>query len=103
MHRVLKERFDASGAGTFHYDEEQLRAKLAEESVTFNSNAHHIGTTRMSDDPARGVVDRHCRVHTVDNLHVAGGSVFPTSSHANPTLTLVTLTLRLAAHLQETL
>jgi choline dehydrogenase-like flavoprotein len=60
-----------------------------------------MGTTRMSDDPKEGVVDRHCRVHGVDNLHVAGSSVFPTVGCANPTLTIVGLTLRLAERLNE--
>jgi choline dehydrogenase-like flavoprotein len=57
---------------------------------------HHMGTTRMSADPRRGVVDANCRVHTVDNLYVAGSSVFATSGHANPTFTLLCLALRLA-------
>lgn len=57
---------------------------------------HHIGTTRMHADPTRGVVDAECRVHGVDNLWIAGSSVFPTSGYANPTLTLVALALRLA-------
>lgn len=60
---------------------------------------HHIGTTRMADDPRSGVVDRDCKVHGVDNLYVAGASVFATSGHANPTLTIVALALRLAEHL----
>ena len=63
--------------------------------------SHHMGTTRMSDDPNRGVVDRNCKVHDVENLYVAGSSVFPTSGSANPTLTLVALALRLAQHLKE--
>jgi choline dehydrogenase-like flavoprotein len=58
--------------------------------------AHTLGTTRMSDNPKLGVVDRHCAVHGVDSLYVAGGSVFPTSGHANPTLMIVALALRLA-------
>jgi choline dehydrogenase-like flavoprotein len=62
--------------------------------------SHHMGTTRMSDNPLRGVVDRNCKVHAVDNLYVAGSSVFPTSGASNPTLTLVALTLRLADHLK---
>ncbi|GAB2534481.1 GMC oxidoreductase [Rhodanobacter koreensis] len=62
--------------------------------------AHHLGTTRMSDDPRQGVVDRHCRVHGIDNLHVAGSSVFPTGGWAFPTLTIVALSLRLAEHLR---
>jgi len=61
---------------------------------------HHIGTTRMSADPSQGVVDEQCRVHGVANLFVASSSVFPTSSHANPTLTIVAMALRLADHLK---
>jgi choline dehydrogenase-like flavoprotein len=55
----------------------------------------------MSDDPRSGVVDSDCRVHTTDNLYIAGTSVFPTSGHANPTLTMLALCLRLADHLAE--
>ncbi|MCX7514589.1 GMC oxidoreductase [Frateuria hangzhouensis] len=62
--------------------------------------AHHLGTTRMADDPRHGVVDRHCRVHGMDNLHIAGSSVFPTGGWAFPTFTIVALSLRLADRLQ---
>lgn len=62
--------------------------------------AHHLGTTRMSDDPKQGVVDRHCRVHGVDNLHIAGSSVFPTGGWAFPTFTITALSLRLAEDLR---
>lgn len=62
---------------------------------------HHMGTTRMHLDPAHGVVDDNCRVHGMDNLYVAGSSVFPTGGYGNPTLTLVALALRLAVHLRE--
>lgn len=61
---------------------------------------HHMGTTRMSVSPRRGVVDSDSRVHGVDNLYVAGSAVFPTSGYANPTLTLLALTLRLGDHLK---
>lgn len=64
---------------------------------------HHMGGTRMSDDPAQGVVDAHCRVHGMANLHVAGSSVFATAGWANPTFTLVALALRLADRLDGTL
>jgi choline dehydrogenase-like flavoprotein len=63
---------------------------------------HHIGTTRMSADPSHGVVDEQCRVHGLANLFVASSSVFPTSSHANPTLTIVAMALRVADHLKAT-
>lgn len=62
---------------------------------------HHIGGTRMSDDPSSGVVDRHCRVHGVANLFVSGSSVFPTCGASNPTMTIVALALRLSDYLKE--
>lgn len=66
----------------------------------FGVGAHHMGTTRMSDDPRQGVVDKDCTVHGIDNLHIAGSSVFPTSGVSNPTLTIIALALRLADHLE---
>jgi choline dehydrogenase-like flavoprotein len=60
---------------------------------------HHAGTTRMSDDPRRGVTDRQARVHGIANLFVAGSSLFPTSGHAHPTYTVVALALRAADRL----
>lgn len=66
-----------------------------------NGGPHHIGTTRMSNDPKRGVVDSNCRVHSLENLYIAGSSVFPTGGYANPTFTIVALALRLGDHLRE--
>lgn len=60
---------------------------------------HHMGTTRMSDSAAHGVVDRNCRVHGMDNLFIAGSSVFPTGGGNFPTMTLAALALRLGDHL----
>jgi choline dehydrogenase-like flavoprotein len=60
---------------------------------------HHAGTTRMAGNPSEGVTDEHCRVHGIGNLYVAGSSVFPTAGHANPTLTILALALRLAERL----
>jgi choline dehydrogenase-like flavoprotein len=62
---------------------------------------HHAGTTRMHVDPREGVVDADGRAHGVENLYVAGASVFPTAGFANPTLTIVALALRLAEHLDR--
>lgn len=61
---------------------------------------HHIGTTRMADDPRQGVVDRNGGVHSTENLFVAGSSVFPTSGYTHPTLTTVAMALRLAEYLK---
>ena len=56
-------------------------------------------TTRMSDLPEFGVVDKNLKVHGVDNLYIAGSSSFGSPGHANPTFTIVQLSLRLAEHL----
>ncbi|MEO5973394.1 MAG: GMC family oxidoreductase [Sphingomicrobium sp.] len=64
---------------------------------------HHIGTTRMADSPRRGVCDANGQVFGVHNLFVAGSSLFPTSGWANPTLTLMALAYRSAAHLSHKL
>ena len=63
---------------------------------------HHLGTTRMGTDPATSVVDADCRTHQVENLYIAGSSVFPTGGEANPTLTIVALAHRLADTLKRT-
>ncbi len=62
---------------------------------------HHMGTTRMHNNPKKGVVDAHCKVHTIHNLFIAGSSCFTTSGSANPTLTLIALSLRLSDHLKK--
>jgi len=67
---------------------------------TLRGGWHLMGTTRMSDDPRQGVVDRNCQVHGISNLFVAGSSVFPTAGSATPTLTLVSLAIRLADYLK---
>jgi choline dehydrogenase-like flavoprotein len=60
-----------------------------------------MGTTRMGLDPRTSVVDANGRVHAVENVYMAGASLFPTSGCANPTFTIVALSIRLARHLRE--
>jgi choline dehydrogenase-like flavoprotein len=62
---------------------------------------HHMGTTRMGDDPKTSVVDANCKVHGIANLFMAGASCYVTAAAPNPTLTLVALTLRLSDHLKK--
>lgn len=66
-------------------------------------NGHHIGTTRMSNDATLGVVNSDLKVHSLDNLYVAGSSVFPSAGISNPTFTIITLSIRLADHLRKVL
>lgn len=65
-----------------------------------NAGWHHMGTTRMGNDPATSVVDTNCRVHGIGNLFVAGSGCFTTSAAPNPTLTVIALSLRTSDHVR---
>ncbi|MVM35510.1 hypothetical protein GO755_36150 [Spirosoma sp. HMF4905] len=99
-HNLFVENFRRKNLGEVLYSEAGLRAYIAESMRSFNSGAHHIGTTRMSDDPRTGVVDRNAKVYGLSNLYIAGSSVFPTGGHANPTFTIIAHALLLADHLK---
>jgi choline dehydrogenase-like flavoprotein len=75
-------------------------APVEEEAPRFTWVRHHMGTTRMSEDPHTGVVDPNCRVHGTSNIFVAGSSVFPTGGNDMPTLTILALAIKLAVHLE---
>jgi choline dehydrogenase-like flavoprotein len=90
------EELERLNVGSLHFDP----ASLEEELLRFGAyGGHHMGTARMGTDPRTSVVDRNCKVHSVSNLFVSGSAVFPTSSQANPTLTITALALRLADHI----
>jgi choline dehydrogenase-like flavoprotein len=93
---ILAAEFARAGIGNL---EIELNGDLPQ--VSHSSSHHHMGTTRMHDDPKQGVVDANCQVHGISNLFMAGSSVFPTGGYANPTLTIIALALRLADHVKE--
>ena len=102
MHEVFATEVGKLGIGRV-----QLSDWLLTDEPLWPSNLgagwHHMGTTRMHDDPKQGVVDGHCKVHGLGNLHIAGSAVFPTAGAANPTLTLIAMTLRLSDRLKNLL
>ena len=102
FYEVMGRELGRSGAGRV-----QLLDWVRREDGTWPSNLsggwHHMGTTRMHENPRFGVVDATCRVHGLANLYVAGASVYPTGGAVNPTLTLIALSLRLSDHLKRTL
>lgn len=63
---------------------------------------HLFGTLRMGADPATSVTDTDGRFHDLENLYAVDGSVFPTSSGYNPTLTIMTVARRIAHRLAGT-
>ena len=69
--------------------------------ATMEGGGHHLGGTRMDADPDRGVVDADLLCHGIENLYVVGGSTFPSAGFSNPTLTIVSLAIRLARTLQD--
>ena len=75
------------------------RAILYKKGAKILGGHHHMGTTRMGDSPKNAVVDKNCKVFGMDNLFMAGGSVFSTSGSVNPTLNMVILGQRLVDHL----
>ncbi len=95
---IMGKAFECAGAG-------RLYRELLDDvpPTTTHGGYHHMGTTRMHADSKKGVVDADCRVHGVHNLYIAGASVFPTGGYANPVLTTLALTIRLADHLKCTL
>jgi choline dehydrogenase-like flavoprotein len=97
---VLAQEFALSGVAQFEYD----HLTLEDDLMRFGAyGGHHIGTARMGLDVRTSVVNADCQVHSVINLFIAGSAVFPTSSQANPTLTLIALALRLGNTLSQRL
>lgn len=97
---LIAQEVHRSGVGQLQFDQETLE----EDMLRYGAyGGHHLGTTRMGHDPRTSVVDANARVHGVQNLYIAGSAVFPTSGQANPTLTLLALSLRLADHLVQRL
>jgi choline dehydrogenase-like flavoprotein len=94
---VIKRALEGAGVGAVDLE----RGSDFATATNPQGTAHNMGATRMHGDPTRGVVDSNCKVHGVDNLFVASSSVFPTGSHANPTLTIVALSIRLGDRLVE--
>jgi choline dehydrogenase-like flavoprotein len=72
-----------------------------EKAVPVMAVGHLHGTTRMASAADNGVVDKNCAVFGVDNLYVAGSSIFPTGGFVNPTMTIVALAIRLGEHISE--
>lgn len=99
-HAVIDRSLRQAGLGRLEYklpEGERMAAVLDQASDGY----HQVGTTRMSADPAGGVVDRDCRVHGTPNLFIASSSMFPTSGQANPTLLVAALSARLASHIAD--
>ena len=97
-HRAFATEFGRLGIGRIRFDLARDETSWPDDLL---GDCHHMGTTRMSDDPRRGVVDENSRVHGISNLFIGGCSVFPTGGYVPPTRTIVALALRLGDHLRS--
>ncbi|MHB0978199.1 MAG: GMC oxidoreductase [Minisyncoccota bacterium] len=95
LHKLFKEEIEKNNLGKFVSNIENAKPW----PINFDAS-HHLGGTIMGTDPNKSVVDTNLKVHSVDNLYICSGSVFPTAGCANPTYTICALALRLAEHLK---
>jgi nitrite reductase/ring-hydroxylating ferredoxin subunit len=83
---------------------EVTRAQSSAASVEFlgggadgiGTTFHECGTLWLGDDPAKSVTDVHGRFHHVANAYCVDQALFPTAGSANPVLTGITLSRRIA-------
>lgn len=98
LHRILRDELRSNGIGELEGDLERADPWPIDQDAS-----HHMGATRMGTDPRSSVVDADLRLHGATNVWIAGSSVFPASGCANPTYTIVALSIRLARHLRGVL
>ena len=92
----------AKEIGMYGIGRAQLNVKASEDwpKLTYGGS-HHMGTTRMHQNPREGVVDEDLKLHYHPNLFILGSSVFPTGGGVNPTFTILALAVRLGEHIKR--
>ena len=95
-HHYWDEHLRSLGVGYLEYRYEDIRDAVERR---LGGGFHQVGTTRMSESPVDGVVDRNLAIHGVRNVFVASSSTFVTSGQANSTFMIVAFALRLVDHL----
>ncbi len=97
FHELFKKELEKYNIGEL---DSPLVLEADDSKYISQDSSHHMGVTRMGVDPKCSVVDSDCKVHGIDNLFIAGSSVFPTGGSVNPTATIAALAVRLADHLK---
>lgn len=101
MHEMIALEAGRTGIGRVRYREFIRDPSKINWPEGTSGGWHHMGTTRMHEDPQSGVVDANCQVQGINNLYVAGSACYPTAGAANPTLTLIALSLRLSDYVMS--
>jgi gluconate 2-dehydrogenase alpha chain len=93
---VTKKMLTAAGAAV------ALAVPATTDSGGLPTGFHIMGGMMMGADPRSAVTDSYGRVHGLDNVYAADGSVFVTSGAQNPTNTIMAVALRNMRHLAGT-
>ena len=91
MHETYDQFFKRAGGHVYYNDAKAITAG--------GEVIHEVGTTRMGSSPKNSVVNQYGQSWAVPNLFVTDGGVFTSSSHKNPTLTILALAMRSSDHL----
>ena len=94
LHEELAEYLSTSKLGEVNYN-----LKLNQKWDLYYDSSHHLGGTIMGNSPNDSFVDKNLKVHSLNNLRIASGSVFPSSGSHNPTYTLAALSINLVENL----
>lgn len=93
--QIVGDQLERAGVGRL-VPGEPFKRDDSDWGTNLRGGHHHLGTARMSETAAHGVVDPSGQAHTVHDLYVADSAVFPTGGFANPLLTTVAWSLRVA-------
>jgi choline dehydrogenase-like flavoprotein len=94
-HEIIGAQLHDCGLGKL-VPEPPFRDDAGDWGPALRGGHHQMGTTRISDDPKTGVIAADGQAHTVRDLYVADSAAFPTGGYANPFLTGLAWSLRVA-------
>jgi choline dehydrogenase-like flavoprotein len=121
--RINKEKVDAWGIPVLHIDTKYTdnEYNMAKDAVNVGCavadaagfevlsknvvpnppgySIHEVGTCRMGDDPKRSVLNKWGQSHDHKNLFIVDGSSFVSSGWQNPTMTILSLSMRASEYL----
>ena len=98
-YKILTDIFDKTGCKTipFHY----VNRKGREQNLPFFSSCHQMGSCRMANQIQDGVVDENGEIFNYPGMYITDGSIIPTSTIVNPSLTILANSERITEHLMR--
>ena len=90
MHAQAQEMITTAGGVVVQHNTTPLGA---------GTSVHEVGTTRMGNNPKTSVLNSYNQAHDMANVFVMDGGAFASVPCANPTLTMMALTVRSCEHI----